>query len=127
MWKDPDAIGRTQRRVPVHLAVDLERRIIDSEEFGRMAHLARRRGVETAKVRMRQQCDLWDEPEPAHMSGRQYGHLGDLIGSRVGPDLCVGKKIGPARRDDERERGEITNPGSMADEVADVLQMAEKA
>ena len=92
MRKHAFAQQRVERGVAVHLAVDLKFRMARRQQCIGRAHLARRRRVIAAEIRMRQQRDLWLQSEAAHMHRGQRCHFRDFRRRRIGPHFGVAEE-----------------------------------
>ena len=72
---------------------------------------------------MRQQGHLGHHAEAAHLLGRQYRHLGNLFGARIGIDIGVADEHRALGQHQHVHGIEVLHAGTATDHLIDIIQM----
>ena len=110
-----------QRRVGLHLAVDLELGRALAQISSSASRILRAEACRRSRNRnARSARSSASMPKRRTWSAQRDRHVGDLLGGGVVAHMGVGEKERARRGDDQRQRGEVPRAGREADDVPDV-------
>ncbi len=112
-----------ERRIAVHLAVDLEFGRTRLDQRQRLAHFHRGGPVAGAEARMRQQRRLGRDAEAAYFLRREHRHLGHLLRRGIEIDVGVADEHRALGQQEHVHRVVVLHPRPQADHLVDIVQM----